>query len=297
MGIINRCGSSGQQRSRIFTSNQSTKSRSVDLAARRQGATVEEVALGAHKVGITSEGGLRVEPGQDLLEEISGLLVVAAVHGAVESKLGKPDLLDTALLSKVDGLGNEGLEILGIVAVPVDADASNVAVGACVHERLQPVEALAGAPAVGNRRTEEGGFAGVGGDILVVRVGGVGGRHAGLAVVVGLVEAQDVFATAGEGGLDGRPPAAEHLATPEHGDELDTLGDKAHGKHVPVEGPGDSMRDRLNQGHIVVGSTTLVVGALGVSVVFGMRGSQSGGCHEAGGDQFGEADHCVAERV
>lgn len=256
MGIINHLRRKFADKSIHFNPSES---RSVDLAARGEGAAVEQVALGAHEVGVTSDVGLRVEPRHDLLEELGSRRGITAVHGAVEGELGEPDLVDAVLVAEVDGLGDEALQVLGLVAVPVDANGADVAVRAAVHERLQPVETLAGIVAVGDRGADECGLAGVRRDVLLVGLDSFGGGHAGLAGVVGLVEAKDVVAAAGEGGLDRRRPAAEHLAAPELGYELDALWDEAVGEHVPVIRPRDSVCDRFNHRHIVVGGATLVV--------------------------------------
>ena len=186
-----------------------------------------------------------VEPWQDVLEE--GGSGVATVHRAVESELGEPDLVDAVLVAKVDSLLDETLQVISVIAVPVNRETSDIASGACVHELLHPVQTLARGVATGHGGADESGLAGVRGDVFFVCLDGVGGVHGGLGRDVGFVEAEDVLATTGKSGLNGRAPSAEHLAAPEHGNVLDTVWDGSVSSHVPVICPGDRVSERLNQ--------------------------------------------------
>ena len=276
---------------KIYNPSTENKSRGVDLAAGAQAATAEKVPLRAHEVGITSDVGLGVEPWQDVLEEGGRFVRVAAINGTVQSKLREPDLVNAVLVTQVDGLRDKFLQVIRRFAVPVDGEASDVAVGTAVHKLLHPVKTLAGVIAVGCGRADESSLAGIWGNVLFVGMDGIGRGHASLGWVVGFVEAEDVLAAAGKSSLDRRRPTAEHLAAPEHWHELNTVRDESHGKHVPVVRPGNSMSDRLNQCDIVVGSATLASRALSVAVVVAMGGGQSRGGQKTSSSEFGEANH------
>ena len=174
---------------------------------------------------------------------------------------------------------------------------AHAAVGTGVEELAHPAETHVVAAAVGHGGRDQLGLAAVGGDVGGVGLGSFGGGHGGLGAGIGLVEAHDVVAATAEHGLDGGEPVAKHLAAPEHGDELDTRGQGAHGDHVPVVGPGDGAvaAQGLDGRGVVVGGTTLAGGALRdvhMGVLVGVGGSHSGGGEKAGGDELCEGDHC-----
>lgn len=272
----------------------------VGLSTGTQVAALEQEAIGTHVVGIATDAALRVEPGDNLVQEIGGFLGArAGGHGAAEGELRHPGFLEVVLGRELLGLLDEGLEFVGRGAVPVHGEHAHAAVGAGVEELAHPAETLVVAAAVGHGGRDQLGLAAVGRDVGRVGRGGFGRGHGGLGAGVGLVEAQDVAGAAGaaEHGLDGGEPVAEHLAAPEHGHELDAGGQAAGGDHVPVVGPGDGAvaAEGLDGRGVVVGGTTLAGGALRdvhMGVLVAVGDGHGGGGEEAGGDELGEGDHC-----
>lgn len=174
------------------------------MSSGRKTTSAEEVVVRTHEVGIAGDHGLRVQPGENLGEELLGLAGRrAGVDVVAEGKLGDPDTLEALLGSERDGLVDEGLELLGGVTVPVHGEGADAAVGAGLQESVHPVQAFAGRTAVGDTGGNQLGLAAVGGDVLLVGLRGLGGGHGGLGAVVGLVEAQNVLAAAGKRRLDG----------------------------------------------------------------------------------------------
>lgn len=271
--------------------------RSVSLAADAQITSTEQVAVSTHVVGVASNLLLLVQPGEDIAQELGRLVAATrARHIGVESKLGNPSLSQVELIGKVGSLLDEGLEIVGRFTVPVHRQGIDIAIRAGVEEVAHPVEALVSTNAVGNSGRDELGLAAERGDVLAVVVGGIGGRHGGLGFHVRLVEAEDIAVAAVEEGLDGGEPTSEHLATPEHGDELNVGGKVTHGVHVPVVGPGygAAVGKGLDGGSVVVGSTALggglALGDGGVGVTVAVRGGNGGSGHESGSKVL-EGDH------
>lgn len=260
--------------------------RGVHLAAgTERGRAAQQIPIATHEVSIASKVGLRVQPWQHLLEEVDRLRTTTAVDGAGERELAQPDLADAVLVAQIDSLRDKVFQVLWVSAVPVHRQTADVAIRAPVHERLEPVEALVRAVAVGHAGADESRHAGVRGDVVMVGVDGIGWRHVGLRRVIWLVETQDVFASAGKGRLDSCSPAAEHLAAPEHGNIFGAQRQESVGGHIPVIRPGDSLGHRLDQRRLVVGSTALGAGAL-VLVVGAMGGCDGRGGHEGGSGEL-----------
>ena len=256
----------------------------------------EQVVLSAHEVRVASDTGLLVEPRDDVVQESSGSSQIGgAVDISSEGELGDPDLGEAVVASSADGLGDEGLELVGGVTVPVNGHTGDAAAGAGVHEGVHPAETLAVVGGGARGGSDELGLTRVGGDVRLVVVGGIRRAHVGLGGNIGLVEAHDVVATAGEDSLDGANPAAEVPSTPEHGDELDTVGQGAGERTSPVVGPGNGVAGAQGRhgGDVVVGSTALAGGgALGL-----LHGGGDGrGGDEAGSEQLSEGDHFEHKR-
>lgn len=250
----------------------------------------QEDRVGAHEVGVAANTRLRVEPRENLSEELD---LRGIVTGGLE--LGDPNLLDVVLVGEFDGLVDELLEVVGEgrIGVPVDSKSADLAVSALAEEALHPVQSLTGGARVANSRADEGGIAGVGGHVLLVVGGSLGRRHVGLAGDVGLVEAQQVLAARGKGRVGSGRPATVHLGAPEHGDVLHAGGKGTIGLHVPVVGPGDTSQCS-DEGGLVVSSTLLGGSSvtLGVEVLMRLvRSSQSNGSHEAGHEKSAERNH------
>lgn len=213
-------------------------SRDICLASLVEGLAVEEICIGTHEVRVASHTGLTVQPGDDVLQESSdsrGVLGNSTTGG--KGKLGKPELGEAIVRCSLHGLLNEGLKILGAFAVPVNSETGDLAVRALLDELTKPAQTLAivGRGAHGGRN--EFGLAIVRGDVCPVICGGVSGAHAGLPFDVRLVESKDVVGAAGEDGLDGGSPATKVLGSPEHGDELNAVGEVSGKGASPVVGP------------------------------------------------------------
>lgn len=91
--------------------------RKVSLANRAQGIAADEQSLGNHEVGVASDTLLRLEPWDDVLQELN---LGVGVSGSGE--FGDPDLVHAVLVGKVDALRDMLLEVVGAIssAVPVD---------------------------------------------------------------------------------------------------------------------------------------------------------------------------------
>lgn len=121
--------------------------KSINLSCARQiiASSIDQV-LGAvsrrhHVVCIALNPVLRIQPWQNLLQELIGIA------------LGDTELSDPDVLAKgtVEGL-EVVLEVLGFVpCVVVGNDEVDLAVTAASHELLEPVHALVGLVAVGDR--------------------------------------------------------------------------------------------------------------------------------------------------
>jgi hypothetical protein len=247
--------------------------RRVTLAANAESIrAVQQVSSLTHEVGIASHVGLRVQPRHHLLEEVGRLRRVPATEGAAKRELGHPDFADAVLVGQVDGLADKVLEVLRRLAVPVHRQPADVAFPARIHERLQPVEALSRSVAIGHSGADERSLAGIRRDVVQVGRDSIRRGHVGLVRHVGLVEAQDVLASAGKHRLDGRAPPAEHLASPEHGNVLEAGGQDPVGQHVPIIRPGNRLGHGMDKRGYRVGRAALVGQALVVVVVVAMGG-------------------------
>lgn len=260
------------------------------MASLVESATGEQVVLSTHKVRVASNTSLLIQPRENLVKESSSSSGVgSAVDISGESKLGDPDLRQAVLGSSVNGLGDEGLEIIGSVTVPVNGQTGNTAAAAATDERLEPVKADSGLGRGGYGGRNQLRLAGPRGDVGLVVAGSIGGAHVSLRSHVGLVESENVAAAAGQSGLDGGHPATEHLGAPEHRDKLDVRGERAREGAGPVVGPRDgaTIGQSRHGSDIVVGGTALAGGA-----ALGLHGgghSRSG--DEAGSEKLGERDH------
>lgn len=262
----------------------------VSLANGVERTTAEEIVVGGHEVGVASDGGLAVKVGHGFGQEgVGGSLISNTTGIRGESELSDPDLGKRVAAGSVDGLLDESLELIDGGAVPVNGQTSQLARCALIHEGLHPAQTLAIIGGGRDSRRDELGLAGVRGDVVLVVAGGIGGRHIGLAGDIRLVETQDILATARKSSLNSGNPTTEVLGTPEHRDEVNTLGQVARQGHSPVVSPSDvtTVGHGGNGRDIVVSSTALASAAL----LDLDGGSQSSGGHKAGSEQLGEGNH------
>lgn len=231
----------------------------VDVANAAQGRSAHELAVGNHEVGVAVEVVESLELGDDVVHEAADLVV--RVNGG---KLGQPDGLATANIVGVLEVGEEGVGVLGL-GVPVDVAKVNLAAVDAVagsHELLEPVETLAGLATVADRGSTNLDLAGVLAHVLGVSSGGGTGRHVGLARHVGLVEAEELLAAIGDGGLGVLVPVAgvDRKVTPERGNEV-LLARDATARGAPVVEPAAvvlaDVAERLGEVGVVVSDTTL----------------------------------------
>jgi len=173
----------------------------------------------------------------------------------------------------------------------VDSQATDIARGALVHERLEPAQTLAIVGGGGDGGRDELGLASVRSNVVLVVASGVRSRHASLGGHIGLIETQDVLATAGQSSLDGGDPATEVPGAPEHRDEVNAARKVAGEGHSPVVSPSNVTRagHSRDSGNVVVSSTALASAAL----LDLNGGGEGGGGHEAGSEQLGEGNHFV----
>lgn len=196
--------------------------RDVSLASLVESAAGEQVVISTHEVRVASNTSLRIQPRDNLVKESSSSGGVrSAADIRVESKLSDPNLGQAMLGSSVDSIGDEGLEIVGSITVPVNSQTGNTATAAATDERLEPVKAGAGRGRGGYGGRNQLRLAGPRGDVGLVVAGSIRRAHISLRSHVGLVESENVAAAARQSGLDGSHPATEHLRAPEHRDELD----------------------------------------------------------------------------
>lgn len=270
---------------------------SVSLTRLVQHAITKQIVRGTEEVRVASDTRLGVEPGEDLIEESNGSSRIRNTADVlVQRELGNPDLGQAVAVRSADGLCDEGLELIGSVAVPVDGQARDAARRAVANELLEPGQAQTRGGGRGNGGRDQLGLAGVGRDVVLVVARGLRGRHVGLRGHVGLVEAQDVAAARGERCLDGGNPAAEVLGTPEHGHILDAGRQAAVHREGPVVGPGDGAAgaQREDKGGVIVGGTTLGSAAALLHLDCQGLGDWDGegrGGKKASGEQLSEGDH------
>lgn len=241
--------------------------RGVDVAnGAEEGVGAQQVTGGGHEVGVAVEVVEAVELGDDLLEEAVGVLLVK------RSKLGKEDGLVAAGLVGILEVAEQSVGVLRL-GVPVNVAEVDVAVAsASAHEAVQPGDTFARVAAVGDGRSTDLDLAGVGAHVLSVSGSGSGGRHVGLAGVVGLVEAEHGLGAVGDGLLGIGVPVVGvlRLVAPKHRNEL-KLGAETVGVGSPVVGPTAATlalsTEKISKETIVVSDTALGTSVTATTIV------------------------------
>ena len=254
------------------------------------------------EVGVTGHHILTIEERTSLANEI-GRVPVRSLPGGIgiERKLGHPELSDVVLLGQVHGLLDEFDEVVEIVTVPVHRQRLDTAVGAAAQEVAEPVESLALLVRVGHARRHQLDAALVGGQEFLEQADRVRRGQRRLVVDVGFVERHHVLdVVAAQERFDTGQELRDGLGSPQHGHELDSVGQRAVGRGGPVVGPADTAAARVQRFHgasVVVGSALLFHGAattasmvveVGVAVMGLGQGCRS---HQGRGEEHFERNH------
>ena len=219
----------------------------------------------------------------------------------VEREFSHPELTDVVLLSQVHGVLDELDEVVEVVAVPVHRQRLDTAVGAAAQEVAEPVESLALLVRVGHARRHQLDAALVGGQEFLEQADRVRRGQRRLVVDVGFVERHHVLdVVAAQKRLNTGQELRDGLGAPQHGHELDSIGQRAVGGGAPVVGPSDTAAARVQRFHgasVIVGSALLFHGAattagvgmeVGVAVMGLGQGRRS---HQGRGEEHFERNH------
>jgi hypothetical protein len=250
----------------------------IRVVSRTNGAqrvTAGQITISDEKVGVT----LNVA---GLIQPRDGVANKSSLGSGIDTRLlelGDPNLVDTVTGSEVVCLGDIALKV-GVdgVGIPVDGHGGLTALAvAGLEVGLHPCQTHRGAT-VGDGGGDQFSLALVRGDPFLVQSSGGGSVDVGLGVEIGLVESENVFTAAGEGGFDVGGPSSS-VGSPEHGHVFDAGGEAAAGRAAPVVGPG-GVSDESHEAGIIVSSTLFGVGALGE----GLGGSCKSCRHHCRGD-------------
>ena len=241
--------------------NQTHLSRNVSLTSLTRATTINQEPILSPEVSIASNHLLLVQPRLHLTQEVSRVTRrTLRAEILVERKLGHPDLLQALRASQIHRLLDELRKVLRGITVPVHSKHTDTALRAATQELAHPVQTLAWGLRVGDTGRDERETTQVWGEELEEVGRGVAGGHGGLAAAVGLVEAHDILdVAAGQDGFDAAHELVDGLEAPEHGHELDALGELAVRACSPVVGPGDGavLVEGLDAACVVVGSAAL----------------------------------------
>lgn len=149
-------------------------SRHVRLTSRTQPRPADQRVLLGHEVRVTANAVGRVQPGQDLIDEV-GLAFRTDI-----AELGDPDGQAVGLS---DGLADMVLEVrdrrrdaIAGAAVPMDIQEVDLTAGALLHKIAEPGKTHGGAGVGDGGGAEFGRAAGKGLHVVMPARGGVGGR-------------------------------------------------------------------------------------------------------------------------
>lgn len=240
--------------------------------------TAGQITICNEKVGVTLNVAGLVHPRDGASNKRS----LASSINASLLELGDPDLVDTVTGSEVVCFGDVALKVgVGGIGIPVDSHGAVAALAiAGLEVGLHPCETQRGAT-IRDGRGDQFSLVLVRGDPLLVQSSGGSGGNVGLGGEIGFVESENVFAAAGEGGVDVDGPSGS-VGSPQHGHVFNAGGEAAAGRAAPVVGPR-GVADEAHKAGVIVSSTLFGVGALDKGI--GSSGSSQSCSHYRRGDE------------